>query len=41
MNLFVFFRCLFGGGHEFKNSRARPGYLTCQNCRYRKKWGGL
>ena len=34
----AFFKCLFvRGGHDYVNSKARPGHLTCVRCRYRRK----
>lgn len=39
MGLIDFLRCVFGDrGHDYKNSRKKPGYLTCNRCGYRKKY---
>jgi len=35
LNILKFMRCLFSG-HDFRNSRAKPGMLTCTRCHYRR-----
>ena len=34
----MFLRCLFFRGHEWTNSKAKKGYMTCRRCRMRKRW---
>jgi len=36
MNFLAFLACLVRG-HHWRQSRSRPGYMTCVKCRARKR----
>jgi hypothetical protein len=38
MQLAAFVRCLLGRGHVWKNSRRKPGHMTCERCGARRKY---
>jgi hypothetical protein len=37
INVWNYMRCL-SQGHRWKNSRAKPGHVTCERCGLRRKY---
>jgi len=37
-DLLRFVRCVLDRSHDYKNSRSRRGFATCQKCGHRKRW---
>jgi len=37
----AFLQCVFDKGHEWTNSKAKKGFMTCRRCRIRRRWRGV